>query len=151
MDEVEDLYDDEGMFEEIKNEGNIILDQNLGDDGDKEKTGKKKPKTKSQQYLKKLEEENFSKEYQKAGGIQHIICSATLTIDKQGRITPRSAKKEKKKQMRAKSQPPSKKNKGGEGDVELNTIEELCRVLKFRSKNPKIIDLTEEERMPETL
>jgi len=53
--------------------------------------------------------------------------------------------------MRAKSQPPSKKNKGGEGDVELNTIEELCRVLKFRSKNPKIIDLTEEERMPETL
>jgi len=47
MDEVEDLYDDEGMFEEIKHEGNIILDQNLGDDGDKEKTGKKKPKTKS--------------------------------------------------------------------------------------------------------
>lgn len=33
----------------------------------------------------------------------------------------------------------------------MNTIQELCRVLKFRSKNPKVIDLTSEERMPETL
>lgn len=41
--------------------------------------------------------------------------------------------------------------KGKYEEEELNTIEELCKVLKFRSKNPKIIDLTEEERMPETL
>ena len=41
--------------------------------------------------------------------------------------------------------------KGKYVEEELNTIEELCKVLKFRSKNPKIIDLTEEERMPETL
>ena len=46
------------------------------------------------------------------------------------------------------------KNRGKKQDVdelELNTIEELCKVLKFRSKNPKVIDLTEEERMPDTL
>ena len=84
MDDVEDLYDDEGIFEEIKQEGNIILDQDLGGDkgAPKEKGSKKLPKTKSQKQLQKIEEENFIKEYQKAGGIQHIICSATMTIDK---------------------------------------------------------------------
>ena len=30
-------------------------------------------------------------------------------------------------------------------------MDELCKIVKFRSKNPKIIDLTEEERMPDTL
>ena len=30
------------------------------------------------------------------GGIQHIICSATLTIDPSGRVTPKKAKKIKK-------------------------------------------------------
>jgi hypothetical protein len=39
--------------------------------------------------LKMLEDEEFDKAYTKAGGIQHIICSATLTIDKKGRVTPR--------------------------------------------------------------
>ena len=32
-----------------------------------------------------------------------------------------------------------------------NTLDELCRVIRFRSRNPKVIDLTEEERMPDTL
>jgi len=41
--------------------------------------------------------------------------------------------------------------KGQPQEKELNTIEELCKVLKFRSHNPKVIDLTEEERMPSTL
>lgn len=27
----------------------------------------------------------------------------------------------------------------------------MCKTLRFRSKNPKVIDLTEEERMPATL
>ena len=58
------------------------------------------------------------------------------------------AKKEKKKKLKNKSGLAKKKDPL---DQELNTIEELCKVLKFRSKNPKIIDLTEEERMPETL
>jgi len=30
------------------------------------------------------------------GGIQHIICSATMTIDNSGRITPKMMKKLKK-------------------------------------------------------
>ena len=72
-----------------------------------------------------------------------------MTIDKQGRVTPRSVKKDKKKKLKEIGQSGKKKNHPAE--QELNTIEELCRVLKFRSKNPKIIDLTEEERMPDTL
>jgi len=32
MDEIEDLYDEETIFEEMKQEGNIILDQSLGGD-----------------------------------------------------------------------------------------------------------------------
>lgn len=32
-----------------------------------------------------------------------------------------------------------------------STLDELCKILKFRSKHPKVIDLTEEERMPDTL
>lgn len=39
------------------------------------------------------EEKEFAKEYKKTGGIQHIICSATMTIDNSGRITPRQLKK----------------------------------------------------------
>ena len=30
-------------------------------------------------------------------------------------------------------------------------MDNLCQIVRFRSKNPKIIDLTEEERMPDTL
>ena len=33
----------------------------------------------------------------------------------------------------------------------VSTVEQLCKVLKFRSKTPKVIDLTEEQRMPDTL
>lgn len=145
MDEIEDLYDEETIFEEMKQEGNIILDQSLGGDpqGALHREGPRKPKTKSQKELSKIEDANFVKEYMKAGGIQHIICSATLTIDKQGRVTPRSAKADKKKKAKAKIAP----NKGQKGykkpEEETNTIEELCKVLKFRSKNPKIIDLTD--------
>lgn len=37
-----------------------------------------------------------------------------------------------------------------------STLENLCKILKFRSKNPKVIDLTEEDQeggniMPSTL
>ncbi len=33
-----------------------------------------------------------------------------------------------------------------------NTVESLCKTLKFRTKKPKIIDLTvDDEKMPETL
>jgi hypothetical protein len=42
------------------------------------------------------DEEQLAKDYKKMGGIQHIICSATMTIDNTGRITPKNAKKLKK-------------------------------------------------------
>lgn len=34
--------------------------------------------------------------------MQHIICSATLTIDKQGRVTPRGVEKDKRLKIKAK-------------------------------------------------
>ena len=76
------------------------------------------------------------------GGIQHIICSATLTINNHGRITPRQQKLAKKQKRDA--------NDG------MSTLENLCNTLKFRSKNPKVIDLTDDQeskshRMPDTL
>ena len=155
---IKDLYDDDQILEEMKQEGNILLERNdVEEEEDVDENGKrkKKPKTKSQKEIKRIEEESFAKEYQKAGGIQHIICSATLTIDKQGRITPRQAKADKKRKIKQKADSVSKGKKMKkhlvEEDQNLNTIEELCKVLKFRSKNPKIIDLTEEERMPDTL
>ena len=45
------------------------------------------------------EEEAFKKEYMKMGGIQHIICSATMTIDNKGRLTPRQEAYNKKKNI----------------------------------------------------
>jgi len=76
------------------------------------------------------------------GGIQHIICSATLTINNQGRITPRQQKM-------------LKKQKRDVNDS-ASTLESLCSTLKFRSKHPKVIDLTEtaeggSQKMPDTL
>lgn len=98
--------------------------------------------------LKMLEDEEFDKAYTKAGGIQHIICSATLTIDKKGRVTPRGQEREKKAAQNAKIS-----GKKPEAREVTSTIEEMAKILKFRSKQPKIIDLTveDEERMPSTL
>ena len=36
-------------------------------------------------------------------------------------------------------------------NAEQNTLDELCKILKFRSKTPKVIDLTDDVRMPSTL
>ena len=44
-----------------------------------------------------------------------------------------------------------KKTKQFEDKQSANTMDDLCQIVRFRSKNPKIIDLTEEERMPDTL
>lgn len=49
----------------------------------------KKGMTKQERVLKEEEAAAFHKEYMRMGGIQHIVCSATLTINNQGRITPR--------------------------------------------------------------
>ena len=44
-----------------------------------------------------------------------------------------------------------KGKKRTEDDSMQSTLDELCKTLRFRSKHPKVIDLTEEERMPDTL
>lgn len=77
----------------------------------------------------------------KMGGIQHIICSATMTIDNQGRLTPRQLKKKKQKVVAKEA---------------ATTLDNLCKTIRFKSKNPKIIDLTENDedrshRLPDTL
>jgi hypothetical protein len=51
----------------------------------------------SKEKLEELDKEKFDIEYYKSGGIQHIICSATLTINEKGRMTPRSVKALKRK------------------------------------------------------
>jgi hypothetical protein len=67
----------------------------------------------------------------KMGGIQHIVCSSTMTIDNKGRITPRQEKMNKKKKI--------------DTETTKSTLDALCETLRFRSKNPKVIDLTQEE------
>ena len=59
-------------------------------------------------------------------------------------MTPRGLQKEKRLAAKA-------KEKGQSVKQEANTVDELCKILKFKSHNPKVIDLTEEERMPDTL
>lgn len=98
--------------------------------------------SKQERVQKEEEAAAFNKDYMRMGGIQHIICSATLTINNSGRITPRQQKLAKKH-----------KRDAAEG---ISTLENLCNTLKFRSKNPKVIDLTEDQesksqRMPDTL
>ena len=119
------------------------------DTGNKEKEDKtKKTKRLPKKVLDQIQNEEFTKEYLKAGGIQHIICSATLTIDKTGRVTPRGQQIDKKRKQQQKLKLKGQKQVE---TTELTTLEALCKLLKFRSKTPKVIDLTSEERMPDTL
>ena len=43
------------------------------------------------------------------------------------------------------------KEKGLKIEETVSTVDQLCKILNFRSKQPKVIDLTEEQRMPSTL
>jgi len=69
-----------------------------------------------------------------------------MTIDNTGRITPKQTKKLKKQVMYAQKET-------------VDTLSLLCKTLRFRSKNPKVIDLTAAadgveggvQRMPDTL
>jgi hypothetical protein len=76
------LYDEEEIIKDVKTQG-------FAKDDDMEPEEKKRRNRMNKKKLKMLEDEEFDKAYTKAGGIQHIICSATLTIDKKGRVTPR--------------------------------------------------------------
>jgi len=128
---VKDLYDDDEILDEMENEG-VEID----DESKPKKEANEKTKKLRQKQIEALEDEKFTKEYTKAGGIQHIICSATLTIDKQGRITPRGVEKERRIHAKTKE--------SGTKVESISTVEQLCKILKFRSRNPKVIDLTEE-------
>jgi ATP-dependent RNA helicase DDX24/MAK5 len=83
-----------------------------------------------------------------------------MTIDEKGRMTPRSVEKSKRLKLKEKTGGrikggKKKKDEKDSKEKELSVMEKsfaaLCQVVKFRSKNPKIIDLTEEARMPSTL
>ena len=141
---VQDLYDEDELLEEIDEAEDLVIEEDKKPQTENNE-GKRKKKL-AAKVLEKVQNEEFAKEYAKAGGIQHIICSATLTIDKAGRVTPRSAKKEKKQKLMQKLG-----KKGKQEDTEQSSIDALCKVLRFRSKNPKVIDLTSEEKMPDTL
>ena len=119
--------------------GEIVFEENTQDiKKEANKKAGKKLKKKKEAERTAEEEEAFKKEYMKMGGIQHIICSATMTIDNKGRLTPRQEAYNKKKNIDIKEK--------------KSTLEALCTTLRFRSKHPKVIDLTEEDqKMPDTL
>ena len=153
---VKDLYDDDQLLEEMDAEDNLVIEDPIGSD-DEDQPKKKKGRKQSKEVIDKLQDETFTKEYLKVGGIQHIICSATLTIDKRGRITPRQQKLLKKKQLKEqvkgfKGKKKFKKNfQQDDDEKQQGALDDLCKILKFRSKHPKVIDLTEEARIPDTL
>jgi hypothetical protein len=96
---VKDLYDDDEIVNDIQNEGNMIFEE----EEIKEKNEKKnKQRHLNKNQIKELDDSEFLKKYTRAGGVQHIICSATLTIDKQGRITPRQMERDKRDKLKVK-------------------------------------------------
>ncbi len=101
LSQVVDLYDEEGMLEEITPDQLVIeVDEKemMAKDKVKQRLLKKQGKDVKKEIKQRTEEEEeqFAQEYKKMGGIQHIICSATMTIDNSGRITPKMMKKLKK-------------------------------------------------------
>lgn len=136
LSKVQDLIDEGGMVDDIDPDDLVIEEQD--DQGDNKKRSKSAAQKKEED---RLLSEQFDKDYFRLGGIQHIICSATLTIDQKGRITPKKAK-----QMRKKKGVVAKKSD------DVNATEQLCKILKFRTKHPKVVDLTvDDEKMPDTL
>jgi ATP-dependent RNA helicase DDX24/MAK5 len=98
LSKIVDLYDEDGIMEEISPDNLVIEESQKKEKG----TFRNKKVDKRAEEKKRLEqEEQFAKEYKKMGGIQHIICSATMTIDNSGRITPKQTKKLKKQGMYA--------------------------------------------------
>ena len=74
---VVDIYDESGILEEISPD-NLVIEESSKK---REKGDGKKVDKKADERKRKEQEEQFAKEYKKMGGIQHIICSATMTID----------------------------------------------------------------------
>ena len=81
-------------------DGDLVIDLGKKDDDETQDDGKGKRHQKLKEKTKaeiEAEEAAFLKDYMKTGGIQHIVCSATMTIDNKGRITPRQQKALKKR------------------------------------------------------
>lgn len=107
MDLDEEINEQE-INEIMQGNQNLILDMgdrdNMPEADSKDRLKNMKSKQMDKRKLRKLEEkqqkeeeEQFNKDYYKLGGIQHIICSATMTIDNAGRVTPRMQQIMKKK------------------------------------------------------
>ena len=65
---MKDLYDDEQLLEEIDAEDNLVVEDPIGSDED-DQPKKKKGKKQSKEIIDKLQDEAFTKEYLKIGGI----------------------------------------------------------------------------------
>lgn len=98
-------------------------------------TNKKRKKTSNHKEVNKRKKaKSAEKEYiPTMEGIQTIVCSATLTLDGKGRI--RNAKKKSKK----------------EGEENFDALETICNKLRFKTKQPKVINLTNEMKLPSKL
>jgi len=141
--DLDEEMNDEDIAAMLGNKSELVIDlgkvKDFNEDEDQEtrmkkskEQGKDRKKQRVEEELAAIKEkEQFDKDYVKMGGIQHIICSATMIIDNKGRITPRQQKMMKKK--------------GTEDKQNETTLEALCQRLKFRSKNPKVIDLNLDE------
>lgn len=140
--DLDDEFDEgEDIVVDLENNEDFRTESDMAERSKKQKEFAKQRKQArlQEESNAELDKEKFDKDYLKVGGIQHIICSATMTIDNMGRITPRKQKIMDKKKEDVKTME--------------STLEALCHRLRFRSKTPKVIDMNDGEQsiMPETL
>jgi superfamily II DNA/RNA helicase len=99
-----------------------MTSQKIKVENSRSKLGGRKNKKAEAKYVPKME------------GIQTIVCSATLTLDAKGRI--KNAKKKQGKNSKAE---------------DFDALEQICKKLRFKQKCPKVINLTNELKMPDLL
>lgn len=135
LDQAEDIG--EGLEDDIDEEDLVLDEEGLHEMEEQMTVMKKKKKNNHKDMRKKKgkkEEEEEPQNYtSKMRGIQTIVCSATLTLDAKGRIRP------------------TKKNKQNDRRENFDALEEICKKLKFKQKKPKVINLTDELKMPAKL
>jgi ATP-dependent RNA helicase DDX24/MAK5 len=131
IDEAQDLGEE---IEDFDEEDLVMDDEGLEEMENQMTLGKKKKKSNHKEMrVKRKNEEKEEKFVSKMKGIQTIVCSATLTLDSKGRIRP------------------TKKNKKRDIREHFDALEEICKKLKFKQKKPKVINLTENVKMPAKL
>ncbi|CAI2387485.1 unnamed protein product [Moneuplotes crassus] len=133
IDQAEDLGEELGEFDE---EELVIDDEQLNNIEEEMTNGKKKKKSNHKEMRVGKKEKKGAKSekfVQKSQGIQTIVCSATLTLDAKGRIRP------------------TKKGKKNKRLEDFDALEEICKKLRFKQKKPKVINLTNETKMPSRL